>query len=123
MRIRHNSPRQPLMKVVNLELNMPAAHEALVRLAAELDVARHEGCKLLKVIHGYGSSGVGGDIRLVIQRRLQELVQSGRIAGCIYGENWSKSDEQTWKLLSARPELKQDVDLGRRNLGITIVQL
>ena len=123
MRIRHNSPRPPLMKVVNLELGMPTAHEALIRLASELDVARREGCKLLKLIHGYGSSGAGGEIRIVVQRRLLELAQNGQIAACIYGEHWSKSDEQTWKLLAARPELKRDSDLGRRNLGITIVRL
>jgi hypothetical protein len=123
MRIRQNPPRSPLMKVVNLELGMPTGHEALIRLASELDVARREGCKLLKIIHGYGSSGVGGEIRIAIQRRLHELAQNGQIAACIYGENWSKSDEQTWKLLAARPELKQDSHLGRRNLGITIVRL
>jgi hypothetical protein len=123
MRIRQNPPRSPLMKVVNLELGMPTAHEALIRLASELDVARREGCKLLKIIHGYGSSGVGGEIRIAIQRRLHELAQNGQIAACIYGENWSKSDEQTWKLLAGRPELKQDSHLGRRNLGITIVRL
>ncbi len=87
------------------------------------NVARREGCKFLKFIHGYGSSGVGGEIRIATQRRLHELAQNGQIAACIYGENWSKSDEQTWKLLAVRPELKQDSDLGRRNLGITIVRL
>jgi len=109
------------MKIVNLELGMPTVHEALVRLSAELDVARREGCKMLKLVHGYGSSGAGGDIRIALQSRLQEMAQSGQIRACIYGENWSKSDGQTWKLLCSRPDLKQDRDLGRGNRGITIV--
>jgi len=47
----------------------------------------------------------------------------GEIRACIFGENWAKSDEKAWSLINARPELKQDHDLGRRNLGITIVVL
>jgi len=109
------------MRLVNLELGMPTTHEALVRLSAELDAARREGCKMLKLVHGYGSTGAGGDIRTAVQRRLYEMAESGQIRGCIYGENWSKTDDQTWKLLTSHPELKQDSDLGRHNRGITIV--
>jgi len=109
------------MKLVNLELGMPTTHEALVRLSAELDAARREGCTMLKLVHGYGSSGAGGDIRIAVQKRLYEMAQSGQIRACIYGENWSKADDQTWKLLASHPELKQDSDLGRGNRGITIV--
>ena len=72
---------------------------------------------------GSGSTGAGGDIRIAVQKRLMELAQNGQIRGCIFGENWSKSDEQTWKLLQAHAELKNDSDLGRRNQGITIVLL
>jgi len=111
------------MKLVNLELGMPKVHEALVRLASELDVARRGGCKMLKLVHGYGSSGAGGDIRVAVQSQLSKLAQSGQIRACIYGENWSKTDDQTWKLLASHPELKQDTDLGRRNRGITVVLL
>jgi adenosylmethionine-8-amino-7-oxononanoate aminotransferase len=102
---------------------MPPVHEALQRLDRELALARQENAKLLKLVHGYGSSGAGGDIRLAVQKRLVEIVQSGQIRGCIFGENWSKSDETAWKLLQSHPELKSDSDLGRRNRGITIVVL
>lgn len=47
----------------------------------------------------------------------------GQIRGCIYGENWSKSDDAAWQLLQSHPDLKSDSDLGRRNQGITIVLL
>jgi len=100
---------------------MPVVSEALQRLEREIASARREKSSLLKVIHGYGSSGVGGDIRVAVQRRLHELVESGEIRGCIFGEDWSKSNEGTWRLLQVEPELKSDADLGRRNQGITIV--
>jgi hypothetical protein len=100
---------------------MPVVHEALHRLDCELALARQEKAKLLKLVHGYGSTGAGGDIRIAVQKRLLEKVQNNQICGCIFGEDWSKSNEGSWRLLQSHPELKSDSDLGRRNLGITIV--
>ena len=96
---------------------------ALERLDRELAAAREQRTSLLKVIHGYGSTGVGGEIRIAVQKRLRDLMDSGEINSCIFGENWSKADDQTWRILQTRAELKDDPDLGRRNLGITIVIL
>jgi hypothetical protein len=115
--------KRQVIKTVNLKFDMPEMREALQRLERELARARQGGILLLKVIHGYGSSGAGGDIRLAVQRRLRELAEAGQIRGCIFGENWSKSDETTWRLLQGHSELKGDPDLGRRNLGITVVVL
>jgi hypothetical protein len=100
---------------------MPSVPEALQRLDREISGARQQQQFLLKVIHGYGSTGVGGDIRVAVQRRLQELARAGEIRGCIFGENWSKTDEVAWRVLQERPELKTDADLGRRNSGITVI--
>lgn len=108
---------------MNLKLDMPQVEEALQRLDRELALARKEGLRLLKVVHGYGSTGAGGDIRIAVQKRLHQLTEAGQIRGCIFGENWSKSDEETWRLLQAHPTAKGDADLGRRNQGITLVLL
>lgn len=89
----------------------------------EIALARQQRHSVLKVIHGYGSSGEGGDIRIAVQRRLREVAEAGQIVGCIFGENWAKSDEATWRLIQGEPELKSDPDLGQRNRGITIVLL
>ena len=74
---------------------MPSVNEALQRLDRELAVARQQKHALLKVIHGYGSTGTGGDICIAVQKRLGELVEQGQLRGCIFGELWSKSDEAT----------------------------
>jgi hypothetical protein len=102
---------------------MPLVREALQRLERKLAIARQEKAKLLKVVHGYGSSGAGGEIRIAVQKRLMEMTQAGQIRGCIFGENWSKSDETSWRLVQAHSQLKEDSDLGRGNRGITIVLL
>ncbi len=75
------------------------------------------------MVHGYGSTGVGGDIRIAVQKRLREMADGGEIQRCIFGEDWSKTNETTWNLLQDLPILKGDADLGRRNLGITVVVL
>lgn len=102
---------------------MPLVREALQRLERELAMARQERALLLKLVHGYGSKGTGGEIRIAVQKRLVEMAQCGQIRGCIFGENWAKSDEASWKLVRAHAELKNDLDLGRGNRGITIVLL
>lgn len=48
------------IRELNLELGRPDAAEALRRLAAEVEAARHLGTPAMKLIHGYGSSGRGG---------------------------------------------------------------
>jgi len=117
-----NKRPQPI-KTVNLKFDRPTVNEALSRLEREITRAQQEGIAVLKIVHGYGSSGAGGDIRIAIQLRLQQMARDGRIRHCIFGENWSKSDDATWQLLQARAELKQDSDLGRGNPGITVVFL
>lgn len=111
------------IKTINLKSDMPLVQEALQRLERELALARQENANFLKFIHGYGSTGAGGDICIAVQKRLMESAQNGQIRGCVFGENWSKSDETTWAILQSHPDLKSDRDLGRRNRGITIVIL
>jgi hypothetical protein len=111
------------IKTVDLKSDMPPVHQALQRLDRELTVARQQKLTLIKLIHGYGSKGTGGDIRIAVQAHLQGLIREGQIRGCVYGEDWSKSDEVTWRLLQSNPAMKDDEHLGRHNRGITIVLL
>jgi hypothetical protein len=113
----------PIIKTVNLKADRPSVQEVLQMLEREIGAARREKQPLVKIVHGYGSTGKGGDIRIAVQKRLRELMDSGQIRGCIFGEDWTKSHEETWRLLQLNPELKDDVDLGRRNPGITIVMI
>lgn len=102
---------------------MPSVQDALQRLDREIALARQQKHSLLKIVHGYGSTGAGGDIRVAVQRRLYELSENGQIRSYIFGENWSKTDDASWRLVQAQTELKSDPDLGRRNQGITVVLL
>lgn len=117
------SRKPAVMKIVNLEEGMPTVERARLLLERELRTAREQGYKAIKIIHGYGSSGVGGALRAGLQATLRRAAHDGDIVAVIYGENWRVSDEGAWELLKRFPEWKADSDLGRGNKGISIVVL
>ncbi len=119
---RSNKPAA-VMKVFNLEQAMPTVPLALSLAADALKIARREGRIAIKFIHGYGSSGQGGAIRIALQADLMQRARAAEIKAFIAGEDWRISDERTWALLQRCPELKHDPDLGRGNKGISIVVL
>jgi DNA-nicking Smr family endonuclease len=113
----------PALKTVNLEEGRPSVALASSRLLDQLRLARQQGFTAVKVIHGYGSHGVGGELRTAIQGILARMSRDNDIAAFVAGEDWRISDETTWRLMRKHRELKQDRDLGRRNKGISIVVL
>jgi hypothetical protein len=103
------------IKTVNLKSDRAPVAEVRQRLEREISAARQQQHSLLKIIHGYGSKGEGGDIRIAVQRRLQELAEAGQIRACIFGENWSEGDESTWSLLKkTRAEKRSGSGTGKQ---------
>jgi len=111
------------IKIINLEDGMPQVEEARLRMQRELHVARQQGYVAVKLIHGYGSSGVGGALRIELQKELHRLAGTGALRSFVTGEDWRVSDEKAWELLKRYPEWKKDSDLGKANKGISIVLL
>lgn len=97
--------------------------DAISHMERELRRARAEGVTLIKFVHGYGSTGKGGEIRIAVQKGLIKRLQQQEIRAVIFGEDWRISNETAWALLKEWPGLKQDSDLGRENRGITVVEL
>ena len=67
------------IKTVVIKEGMPAVEQARARLQSELSIARRDGFKVLKLVHGYGSSGVGGDLRIALQSTLRQMAQKQEI--------------------------------------------
>jgi len=109
--------------IINLELGMPSVEQATHRLAGELIRARAQGAKVAKIIHGYGSSGVGGKLRVGIRAALADRKRRGEIKEAVAGEDWSVFGEGARRILDVYPDLSRDRDFGRENAGITIVLL
>jgi hypothetical protein len=111
------------VRIVNLETGMPTVEQALHRLSGELYTSRRMGCTAVKLIHGYGSSGKGGKIRLAVRRELEGQALRNQIKGYIPGEKFSIFESATLSAFSAAPDLRKDADLDRYNNGITFVLL
>ncbi|WP_339133430.1 MAG: Smr/MutS family protein [Candidatus Electrothrix sp. GW3-4] len=110
-------------QAVKLKRGMPTVEQALGRLDRELEQAKKEGCRVLTLIHGYGSSGQGGAIREEIRAKLQYLKYRGEINDVFTGEQFSTGNGPGRNLLRRFPFLRQHRDLNRGNRGITLVVL
>lgn len=107
----------------NLERYFPTVDQGIALLQQEINKCRRQKIRIIKLIHGYGSSGVGGNLRLGIRHHLDSLLRSGALRGVAWGENFSIFDETTRQMLEAVPNLRKDSDLERCNQGITMVFL
>ena len=111
------------LREINLELGMPYAADAVRRMTFEIHHSKSMHCTVLKIIHGYGSSGRGGKIRLAARERLEFLQRKHEIQGFIPGEKFSIFDEATRNAFAHCPELRKDRDLERSNNGVTFILL
>jgi hypothetical protein len=111
------------LRTIMLKEGRPTVADARARLNAEMESARRGGIVALKIIHGYGSSGVGGALKDAIRASLRKRRKEGRIRAFITGEQWDSLDETSRMLIETCPELGRDSDLGRYNEGITLVLL
>lgn len=112
-----------LLREINLEQGMPYASDAVRRLTFEVHHSRELGCTALKIIHGYGSSGRGGKIRLAARERLAFLQKKRKIRYFIPGEKFSIFEADTLSAFQVCPDLRKDRDLERANNGVTFIVL
>lgn len=109
--------------IVNLEEKNPTVQEAMNKLDIELMTLRRLKVKMVKVVHGYGSSGKGGSIRVATRNRLRELESSGKIQGFCMGEDFGPFEQAGRDLIAKEPAFRKDADWARSNDGITMVLL
>lgn len=110
-------------RVIDLEVTLPAARDIPERVARELQQARKHQICVVKFIHGYGSTGRGGKLRLAVRRVLMCAQAQRQIQAYILGEQFSIFDQTTQQALRCCPMLSKDTDLERHNNGITLVLL
>ena len=79
--------------------------------------------RVLKVIHGWGSSGEGGKLGPAIRKSLRLRVKEGKALLIVPGERFSGDTNEGRELLQRHPHLRRDRDCNRANPGITLVEL
>ena len=102
---------------------MPTVAQALSRLQLEVRLAKRQRVRVLKIIHGFGSTGKGGKIRVAVRRELEAMQQRGQIAFFIPGEKLTIFEADTRRLLQLCPAFRKDHDIDRHNNGVSVVVL
>jgi len=112
-----------LLREIDIKYDMPTVDNAIRRVTYNIKNASPFGVSAIKFIHGYGSTGKGGAIRVEIRKYLERQKQRGQIKDYIKGEDFSIFDEATREAFAGCDALRRDSDLERHNNGITIVIL
>lgn len=100
---------------------MPTVKQALKILDLEIEKAKIAGVFCMKVVHGYGSTGVGGKIKAKLEEVLKKKKKNGEIKDFILGQDWSIFNEKTRVVLDKVRCARDDEDLDKFNIGITII--
>jgi hypothetical protein len=111
------------IRIFNVEVGLPSLDEARRLVIGEIKQAKRAGARVLKVIHGYGSSGKGGALCIGLRKSFGLRRKEGVIKGFVAGEDFSIFNETVLDLLEVVPELRGDPDLGATNEGVTILWL
>jgi hypothetical protein len=108
------------MRTYDIKSMMPSSIEAKTKLINIINNSINKE-KVIKIIHGYGSTGVGGKIKEITHQYLKQLINQNKIKAFIPGEAFSIPigyDEviHQFKLL-----IQNDEDYKKSNDGITYI--
>lgn len=121
----HN-PVNPSCKpypTINIKQTLPTVEEARQSMVKSLQTFEARGAKVVKIIHGYGSTGVGGKIKAGVRTTLVKQIRAGSVKNVIFGENFDSDNTTAVQLVKRHPKLATDHDYNRKNFGITLIEL
>ncbi len=94
---------------------------ALAIVEIEIEKRLQFGGGVFKVLHGHGSHGVGGVIRVELRKRLKQLQRKYKF-NYIAGEAFTPSKLSSLRLSESHlDELMADVDYCHLNPGVTFI--
>jgi len=108
--------------IFDLELGAPLVEEAIAKYESYLEAASNAGFKTMLVIHGYGSSGKGGEIRKTLRDNLEHNFYSDRVVDYYLGEDLKEGNDAYSELIKRRPILKKLASqFKNNNAGVTVL--
>jgi hypothetical protein len=111
------------VRTYNVEAGFPSLDEARRLVIAEIRKAKRERVRVLKVIHGYGSTGKGGTLCVGLRKSFALRKQEGAIKNFVPGESFTIFNNVVLQMLDAVPDLRGDPDLNATNEGVTVLWL
>ena len=112
-----------VLRTYNVEAGFPSLDEARRRVLEQLRQARREQVRVLKIIHGYGSTGRGGKLCVGLRKSFALRQREGLLRAFVPGECFSIFNPVVLEFLDAVPEVRGDPDLNAANEGVTILWL
>lgn len=108
---------------LNIKKDMPPSDVAVANLEIEIEANQKSCIKCIKVIHGYGSHGTGGEIKKCVHILLKRLQKENKIKNWVAGENWGLFAQKNNNIAIDFPELILDSELTNFNNGVTVIFL
>ena len=110
-----------IFKTIDLKEFKPTVELALYEVEKEIELAKASNVFAIKVVHGYGSHGVGGTIFSALRQKLKNLKKQGKIYDFLNGEDWNIFNPKAKLVLEKCDMASLDSDLNKNNPGITVI--
>lgn len=110
-----------MIRRINIKDDHPPVDIAVSRALSEIECSALQKEPFLKIIHGYGSGGTGGEIKKQLHLELNNLKKSKKIFDYIKGEAFHSKHPLYENAIKVSPELVLDPDLVNLNSGITLI--
>ena len=107
------------MITIDIKSDKPLVSVASTRLLNGIRIHKNE--KVIKIIHGYGSTGVGGKIKQMVHTTLGTLKAQQQIQDYIPGEALVSFMGYADLIQEYKPLIQTDSDYRKGNDGITYV--
>lgn len=108
------------VREINLEYGSPTVDTAVRNMVSQLGTCKGQGCRAVILVHGYGSSGIGGGIKTAVRSKLRESSLSGIVRSYCGGEHWYDRKKEFLGLCQSLADYQRKIE---GNLGVTVVIL
>src|SRR5665648_511760 len=108
------------VKEVNLEIGNPTVDVAMRNLVNILSTAKGAGNKAVVLVHGNGTTGVGGAIKTARKSKLKESSLIGVVKAFTGGEAWLNDKKMFLEACSQLKNFDRYID---GNKGVTVILL
>jgi hypothetical protein len=118
---RHAMRKTKQLFEFDAKTGMPQADLACASFRSFISEVSAIGGGVARILHGYGSSGVGGKIRTMVRSDLARMTDAGSVTAWIPAEEWCSGRHDAADFLEVLPELRAHPDLRSQNPGVTFV--
>jgi len=107
--------------IFNIEWGYPTVDEAVERFEIYLESAFNAGFKSMILVHGYGSSGVGGKIKNKLRSNLNNNFYTTKVKDYFFGENLIFGSLSYNLLIETKPFLEKHKKQFTNNPGVCVL--